>query len=135
MPRTRWAGGALLAGLLGCLACAGESRAGDHGYVWGVPGETEALGTLYGPWSYDHGYPPAPGTPYHQVFYLTPPEVTAQSVQARLAALGVPPVPPPTVFLKPPPVLPPQLIPPPPKAPEPEKNDDKKGKKLPDDDE
>ncbi len=136
MRRTRWAGPALLAGLLGCLACAGESRAGHHySYVWGVPGATEALGTPYGPWSYDHGYPPAPWTPYHQVFYPTPPEVTARSVQQRLAALGVPPIPPPAIFLKPPPLLPPQVIPPPPKVVEPEKIDPKKGKKLPDDDE
>jgi hypothetical protein len=38
-------------------------------------------------------------TPYRQIYWTTPPAVTALTVHNRLIALGIPDVPPPTLFL------------------------------------
>jgi hypothetical protein len=87
-------------------------------------------------------------TPYRQIFYPGPPAQTAQNVQTRLLALGIPLVPPEPEFLGKNPaaekiVLPPipkkeEAVPPPPeeKKPEDKKPEDKKpeDKKPKDDD-
>ncbi len=132
----------LAAALVVALGHAGAAQAGCGGCSGGH--HRDRLPAIDNGWPWDAPAPCCYGdyfSPYHQVYWVTPPTITAQSVIARLTALNIPLVDPPTIYLG---KLPPELKKPveekeppvvekkdPPKTEEPKKEEPKKEEKKP----